>query len=190
MMESAANMQAFLDELDVASRGGAEKEYAMVFEFAKSMQPDLEIIDAASRGYWLEQYRRSAFEFNCSRCALIFPTSAWSRECWQRRRGSSRWSPARRRTRNAGTRRGRLRRVRGGRLPSRRPGQPHRTVLSRHDPREGKDKWFSAHPLIPGVLEQADDDQPGRRRIPQAALICNFPGGKPGDPGLLQHWTW
>jgi thimet oligopeptidase len=25
------------------------------------------------------------------------------------------------------------------------------------------------------------------RQVPQAALICNFPGGKPGDPGLLQH---
>src|SRR5271166_5767458 len=31
-------------------------------------------------------------------------------------------------------------------------------------PREGKDKWFSA-----------------------ASLICNFPGGKEGDPGLMQY---
>ncbi|MGC2500669.1 MAG: M3 family metallopeptidase, partial [Silvibacterium sp.] len=53
-------------------------------------------------------------------------------------------------------------------------------------PREGKDKWFSAHPLIPGIAEH-----PAGRQIPEAALICNFPGGpsasKSGDPGLMQH---
>ena len=25
------------------------------------------------------------------------------------------------------------------------------------------------------------------RQIPEAALVCNFPGGDPGDPGLLEH---
>ena len=25
------------------------------------------------------------------------------------------------------------------------------------------------------------------RQLPEAALICNFPGGEPGDPGLLEH---
>jgi thimet oligopeptidase len=54
-------------------------------------------------------------------------------------------------------------------------------------PREGKDKWFSAAPLVPGIAG---------RQIPEAALICNFPGGGqnfPGDddrsddPGLMQH---
>ena len=45
-------------------------------------------------------------------------------------------------------------------------------------PREGKDKWFSAAPLIPGIRG---------RQYPEAALICNFPGGKEGDPGLMQY---
>src|SRR6202044_3287821 len=44
----------------------------------------------------------------------------------------------------------------------------------------------SAHPLIPGIL-----DHPSGRQIPEAALICNFPGGKSAesksDPGLMQH---
>ncbi len=52
-----------------------------------------------------------------------------------------------------------------------------RFYLDMH-PREGKDKWFSAHPLIPGVAG---------RQIPEAALVCNFPGGKPDDPGLMQY---
>jgi thimet oligopeptidase len=25
------------------------------------------------------------------------------------------------------------------------------------------------------------------RQLPEAALVCNFPGGEPGDPGLLEH---
>ena len=43
-----------------------------------------------------------------------------------------------------------------------------RFYLDMH-PREGKDKWFSAAPLIPGIAG---------RQLPEAALICNFPGGK------------
>jgi thimet oligopeptidase len=45
-------------------------------------------------------------------------------------------------------------------------------------PREGKDKWFSAAPLIPGIKD---------RQLPEVALVCNFPGGRPGDPGLMQY---
>jgi len=52
-----------------------------------------------------------------------------------------------------------------------------RFYLDMH-PREGKDKWFSAHPVITGVRG---------RYLPEAALICNFPGGEAGDPGLMQY---
>ena len=45
----------------------------MVLEFAQSRQPGLEMIDAASRAYWLEQYRRSAFEFDSQSVRPYFP---------------------------------------------------------------------------------------------------------------------
>jgi thimet oligopeptidase len=45
-------------------------------------------------------------------------------------------------------------------------------------PREGKDKWFSAAPIVPGIRG---------RSLPEAALICNFPGSDDNDPGLLQY---
>jgi len=45
-------------------------------------------------------------------------------------------------------------------------------------PREGKDKWFSAAPVVTGVRGRA---------LPEAALICNFPGGDDKDSGLLQY---
>ncbi len=43
-----------------------------------------------------------------------------------------------------------------------------RFYLDMH-PREGKDKWFSAAPVVTGVRG---------RYLPEAALICNFPGGR------------
>ena len=57
-------------------------------------------------------------------------------------------------------------------------GQPvGRFYLDMH-PREGKDKWFSAAPIVTGVRGRA---------LPEAALICNFPAGDDKDPGLLQY---
>jgi thimet oligopeptidase len=188
MMESAANMQAFLDELDVASRAGAEKEYAMVLEFAQSMQQGLEIIDASSRGYWLELYRRSAFEFNSQSVRPYFPYKpveqgvlATAARLFQVEFRKAQDAPVWHEDVVAYDvyEEGACRREDRASLIG-------RFYLDMH-PREGKDKWFSAHPLIPGVLERSEGDQPEIRQIPRAALICNFPGGKPGDPGLLQH---
>ncbi|MBV8632614.1 MAG: Zn-dependent oligopeptidase [Silvibacterium sp.] len=187
MMESAANMQAFLDELDVASKGGAEKEYSMVLEFAQSVQPGLEIIDAASRGYWLEQYRRSAFEFNSQSVRPYFPYERVEKGVlataarlfqveFRRAENAEVWHEdvvAYDVYEEACDREERASLI-------------GRFYLDMH-PREGKDKWFSAHPLIPGVLDRREGEFAGARQIPEAALICNFPGGKPGDPGLLQH---
>jgi thimet oligopeptidase len=188
MMESAANMQAFLDELDIASRGGAEKEYSMVLEFAQGLQPDLEIIDSASRGYWLEQYRRSAFEFNSQSVRPYFPyerveqgvlaTAARLFQVQFRRvEDSQAWHPD-----------VAIYEVYEQGLQNRedRASLIGRVYLDMH-PREGKDKWFSAHPLIPGVFEGKEGELPGIWQVPEVALICNFPGGKPGEPGLMQH---
>ena len=45
-------------------------------------------------------------------------------------------------------------------------------------PREGKDKWFSTTLVTSGARG---------RQLPDGALICNFPGGVAGDPGLMQY---
>ena len=172
MMESAANMQAFLDDLDAASRAGAEKEYAMLLEFARTREPELEQIDAASRGYWLEQYRRSAFDFDSQAVRPYFPYARVEAgvletaeklfqvkfrriekpDVWNESVGA--WEV-----------------WEGAELAG-------RFNLDMH-PREGKDKWFSAHPLVPGVRGQ---------QLPEAALICNFPEPKEGNPGLMQYF--
>jgi Zn-dependent oligopeptidase len=171
MMESAANMQAFLDDLDKASKAGAEKEYSMLLDFAQKTEPGLTQIDGASRTYWLEQYRRSAFDFDSQSVRPYFPYDrvepgvlATAEKLFQvtfrRIQNPDVWHPSVSawevwdRTELAG-----------------------RFYLDMH-PREGKDKWFSAHPLVPGIRD---------RQLPEAALICNFPEPKEGNPGLLQY---
>ena len=51
-----------------------------------------------------------------------------------------------------------------------------RIYLDMH-PREGKSKWFSSFAVVPGM---------GEKQLPEGALVCNFPGGTAGDPGLME----
>ena len=171
MMGSAANMKKFIGELEQASRAGAKREYEMVLAFARTQQPGLTALKSSDRGYWYEQYRRSAFDFDSQSVRPYFPyepveqgiletAARLFHVSFQRNQEAAVWHPS----------------VSAwdvydrGRLCG-------RFYLDMH-PREGKDKWFSAAPLIPGIAG---------RQLPEAALICNFPGGKADDAGLMQY---
>ena len=170
MMGSAANVRVFLAKLDEASREGAVREHAEVLNFARRRQPGLAAIDITSRGYWYEQFRRSAFDFDSQSVRPYFPyakvengvleTAARLFKIEFRSSSAPAWHPAVSvfEVFEEGRRAGRF-------------------YLDMH-PREGKDKWFSAAPVVTGVRGGA---------LPEAALICNFPGGEEGDPGLLQY---
>jgi thimet oligopeptidase len=174
MMQSAERMQSFLNELESASKAGAEREFNMVFDFARQQQPDLEEIDLAARGYWYEQYRRSAFQFDSQSVRPYFPYAQVEPGIlrtaeklfhvrFEQDKQAVVWHPSVTAWKvfDAGTN---LKQI-------------GLFYLDMH-PREGKDKWFSAAPLVPGIRH---------RQFPEAALICNFPGGKDGDPGLMQY---
>ncbi len=76
MMGSAANMKKFIGELEQASRAGAEREYEMVLAFARKQQPGLAALKSSDRGYWYEQYRREAFDFDSQSVRPYFPYDA------------------------------------------------------------------------------------------------------------------
>jgi thimet oligopeptidase len=170
MMGSAANVRSFLARLDEASRDGAKREHQLILDFAQQREPGLAAIDATARGYWYEQFRRFAFDFDSQSVRPYFPyaqveagvlqTAARLFKVEFRPSSASAWDPAVSvfEVFDEGRHVGRF-------------------YLDMH-PREGKDKWFSAAPVVTGVRG---------RYLPEAGLICNFPGGVPGDPGLLQY---
>ena len=184
MMGSAANVRTFLARLDEASREGARQEHALILEFARGREPELppqrqgpvaggpglEEIDITSRGYWYEQFRRAAFDFDSQSVRPYFPyarveagvleTAAQLFKVEFRRADAAGWDPA------------------VSVFEVLEEGQVvGRFYLDMH-PREGKDKWFSAAPVVTGVRG---------RYLPEAGLICNFPAGDEKDPGLLQY---
>ncbi|MGA9670194.1 MAG: M3 family metallopeptidase, partial [Terracidiphilus sp.] len=73
MMGSAANVRTFLAKLDEASREGARREFELIMNFARERQSGLKAIDITSRGYWYEQFRRSAFDFDSQSVRPYFP---------------------------------------------------------------------------------------------------------------------
>jgi thimet oligopeptidase len=180
MMGSAANVRAFLLKLNEASLDGARREHQLILDFARQRQPKLAAIDVTSRGYWYEQFRRSAFDFDSQSVRAFFPydqveagvlqTAARLFKVEFRPSNAQAWhkSVSVFEVFDAGQHVGRF-------------------YLDMH-PRDGKDKWFSAAPIVTGVRGRAQ---------PEAALICNFPGGttesSPSesnqhiDPGLLQY---
>jgi Zn-dependent oligopeptidase len=178
MMGSAANVRSFIAKLEEASRAGAEREYGMVLEYARRQEPDLKVMNAAGRGYWYEQYRREAFAFDSQSVRPYFPykqveqgvldTAAKLFGVHFRRSSAPGW--------HADVSVFDVLDV-DGETPV------GRFYLDMH-PREGKDKWFSATPVVTGVRG---------RYLPEAGLICNFPrpevneAGEVTDAGLMQY---
>jgi thimet oligopeptidase len=170
MMGSAANVRTFLAKLNEASLEGARREHELILNFAQKHQPALKAIDITSRAFWYEQFRRSAFDFDSQSVRPYFPyaqveagvldTAARLFKIEFRPSAAPAWHPA------------------VSVFEVFEDGQHvGRFYLDMH-PREGKDKWFSAAPIVTGVRGGA---------LPEAALICNFPGGDDQDPGLLQY---
>jgi len=170
MMGSAANVRTFLAKLDKASKEGARQEHELILNFVRRQHPEVKAIDMSSRGYWYEQFRRATFDFDSQSVRPYFPypqveagvleTAAKLFSLEFRRSTASGWHPS----------------VSVFEVYDR-DKHVGRFYLDMH-PREGKDKWFSAAPLVTGVRGGA---------LPEAALICNFPGGDERDPGLLQY---
>jgi thimet oligopeptidase len=177
MMGDSARLHAFLDKVDEVTREPAQQEYDALLKFAQSQQPGLTSIDMGSRFYWLEAYSRHQFAFDSQEVRPYFPysqvetgilaaTGKLFRVRFDRAPQAPVWDPS----------------VTAWDVVDLDPDSPRydkqigRIYLDMH-PRKGKDKWFNSDTLVPGAEG---------RQMPEGRLICNFPGGKAGDPGLMQ----
>ena len=176
MIGSAANVKTLLHRVNDAAQPVAHREYAELLAFARQRQPGLTGLSDVDREYWPEQYERSKYNFDAQSVRLYFPYAEVQagiletagrlfRVRFQQVTDAKTWDPAvavfdvfDNASPNRGKHLGRI-------------------YLDMH-PREGKYKWFATAELVPGI---------GGRQIPEGMLICNFPGGTPGDPGLMQY---
>jgi thimet oligopeptidase len=171
MAGSPAHLNEYLQKIDAASREPATREHAALLAFAREREPALEQISAADARYWQEQYLRAKYSFDSQSVRPYFPYEAVERGV-------------------IGTA-SRLFRVDIRPVSGVHTWHASVTVYDVYDgntrlgriyldmhPREGKDKWFSTQPIALGVRG---------RQLPEGVLVCNFPGGTAGDPGLMQY---
>jgi Zn-dependent oligopeptidase len=171
MMGSPAKLKEYLAQVDAASREPGAREDAALLGFAQQREPSLKSISAADYRYWAEQYRRAKFNFDSQSVRPYFPyaqveqgvlttAAALLHVQFKAVAGVPTWHPSVT-TYDVFDGERRLGRI----------------YMDMH-PREGKDKWFSTQTLVFGARE---------RQLPEAVLVCNFPGGVPNDPGLMQY---
>ncbi len=176
MIGSAANITHLIDQVDGVSRGVAAREYAQLLAFAREKQPGITAISQSDNNYWQEQYRRAKYDFDAQVVRPYFPyaqvqagilttAARFFHLSFKPVKDALVWDAS----------------VDTFDVFDAAPGSEGkrlgRIYLDMH-PREGKDKWFSAGPVIPGIAG---------RQIPEGMLICNFSGGAAGDPGLMEY---
>jgi thimet oligopeptidase len=175
MMGSASNAAVFLKEVDDASRGIAEKEYKLLLDYAQTQEPGLKSIPGSDANYWLEQYRRAKYDFDAQSVRPYFPYSQVEKGVLST--AASLFQVEFKPVADAKTWDASVSTYDVYDAAGRSHAKLGRIYLDMH-PREGKDKWFYAAGLIPGIKG---------RQLPEGALICNFPGGVPGDLGLMEY---
>ena len=171
MIGSPANLAQYLQKIDAASRAPGAREDAALLAFVRERDPSIQKISLADVRYWAEQYRRAKFNFDSQSVRPYFPYAqvehgviATASKLFhidiRPVAGVRTWHPSVT-TYDVYQGDARLGRV----------------YLDMH-PREGKDKWFSTQPIAAGIHG---------RQLPEGALVCNFPGGTAGEPGLMQY---
>jgi len=171
MALNSQTISHFIDQIDAASRPVADREYQMLLALARKQRPSLTQISTPDRRYYFEQLRRMEFDFNSEAARPYFPydrvqqgildvASRLFKVKFRPANDAVTWDPS----------------VSSFDLfeGDHRLG---RIFLDMH-PRPGKDQWFSSDPILDGKRGQ---------QLPEATLICNFSGGKPGEPGLMEY---
>ncbi len=171
MVGSARAASAFIDQVLEASEARAHRDHARLLEEKRGTHPGAEVVQAWESVYWSEQLRRSAYAFDAQSLRPYFPYPQVERgvlEITSRLFGvtfrpvpdAPVWHPA---------------------VQCYEVLENERLIgrfyLDMH-PRADKYNHAAQFDIRTGVAG---------RQIPEAALVCNFPGGVPGDPGLMEY---
>lgn len=173
MVLTSNNISQFIDSVDTASKPLADREYQMVLATARKSDPAITQVSLADREFYYELLRRTEFDFNSEEARPYFPYDRVQQGIldvasklfsirFDPVKNAEVWDPS----------------VDTFDMFDASTGkQLGRIYLDMH-PRPGKNQWFSSNPILDGKKGT---------QLPEALLICNFPGGKPGDPGLMEY---
>jgi thimet oligopeptidase len=171
MVGSDAKAAEFIDEVVNASGARAKSEYEVLLAGLRQDAPDARVVQPWESGYYSEQVRKTNYDFDSQK---VRPYFAYENV----KRGvlgvtSNLFGVEFREVKDAPVWHESVdcyEMFEGGKLIG-------RFYLDMH-PRDGKFNHAAQFDIRTGIAG---------RQIPEAALVCNFPGGDPGDPGLMQH---
>jgi len=171
MVGSDVRAAEFIDEVVNASAARAESEYRVLLARLQEDDPSASVVQAWQSGYYSEQVRKSSYDFDSQQVRPYFPYARVKEGVlglmsrlfgveFERVEDAPVWHESVEC----------FEMFEGGKLIG-------RFYLDMH-PRDGKYNHAAQFDVRTGIAG---------RQIPEAALVCNFPGGEPGDPGLMQH---
>jgi thimet oligopeptidase len=171
MVGSARNASDFIDRIVDASGPGAAREYQTLLNRKQKDVPGATVVNAWESGYWSEKVRTAEYDFDAQQTRPYFAfdrvkqgvldvTSTMFGVTYRRVKDAPVWDPSVEC----------YEMVENGQVVG-------RFYLDMH-PRANKYSHAAHFRIRTGVRG---------RQIPESALVCNLPGGQPGDPGLMEQ---
>jgi thimet oligopeptidase len=174
MVGNAANASQFIDRVVSASGGKAEREYGTLLKRKQQDVKGAGVVNGWERAYYSELVRKTDYAFDSQSVRPYFPfdrvkqglldvTGKLFGVTYRRLADAPVWDPS----------------VEAYEMFEDAPNgrMLGRFYLDMH-PRPNKYNHAAEFPIRSGVTG---------RQVPEAALVCNLPGGQAGDPGLMTH---
>src|SRR5438046_6407857 len=171
MVESASHASQFIDRVVEASGPKAAREFETLLKRKQQDTPGATGVEAWERSYYSELVRKASYDFDSQSVRPYFAfdrvkqglfdvTSRLYGVTYRQVKDAPAWDAS------VET----YEMLQDGALIG-------RFYLDKH-PRPNKFNHAAEFGIRTGVAG---------RQIPEAALVCNLPGGQPGDPGLMTH---
>ncbi len=170
MVKSAHQVSEFIDEIVALSGTRATGEYGTLLAVKRETEPAATRVEGWQSAYWAEQVRRGEYDFDAQSVRPYFPFARVQQGVLDV-----------------------VSRLFGVRFERIEAPVWHPSVEC-WDVREGDTLvgrfYLDMHPRADKFSHAAEFDVRtgvAGRQIPEAALVCNFPGGDSLDPGLMEH---